>query len=67
MQKRNAVVVADDSEGHHIEVVIRFRSKNGLVRDEVNVIIRSAARKAAQMIKELDWTDFAEENTRIRL
>jgi len=67
MLKRNAKVIAQDNEGHRLEINISFKSRNGLMRDEVDTVVRGAARRAARMIRELSHTDFAEENTAIRM
>ena len=64
--KRNAKVVAVDGP-YRVEVSISFKSGNGLVRDEVDQVTRNMARKTADAVRELPFTDFGPDNTRIEM
>lgn len=65
--KRNATIKANDRNGHQIEVIVKFKSENGLCRDEVERIMREAARGiAGKVLPELSYTNFGAENMKVK-
>ena len=65
--KRNAKITANDRDGHQIEVTVRFKSDNGLCKDEVEKIMRQAARGiATEILPRLSYTNFGAENMKVK-
>lgn len=62
--KRIASIKTSDGESS-LEIKIVFKSKNKLSRDEVDEIVRRAARKCQRITEELPYTNFYVENTKI--
>lgn len=64
--RRNATIKANDGNGHKIEVTIKFESKNGLMKHEVNQVVRETARSVAATLPSIRWTDFGAENMKVK-
>lgn len=64
--KKNARITADDGEVR-VDVTVRILSRNGLLRGEVQKIAVGTARKVADGLRDVVFTGFGPENTKIRL
>ena len=64
--KKNARIVADDGIDR-IEIIVKFRSRNGLVRHEVNHVVVQAVRKIFPIIELLPYVKMGAEATRIEI
>lgn len=64
--KKNARIIADDG-ANRLEINVVFKSRNGLMRDEVRKVTTKTARLIARQLKDLPYSDFGEENTRVQV
>jgi hypothetical protein len=64
---KNARISSSDANGHTIEISLKFKSSNALEPSEVREVTIKAARAIADHIRNLPYTDFGPENTRINL
>lgn len=66
-RKKAASITAKDDKGRSIRVRLEFVSEDGLCPDEVAEVRTRLARKIADAIRELPYSDFGPENTEICL
>jgi 2-phospho-L-lactate transferase/gluconeogenesis factor (CofD/UPF0052 family) len=64
--KKNAKIVAIDDEGR-MEITVRFKSTNGLTKEEVNAVVVRAAERAADAIRDLPFVQYGPSNTTVSL